>query len=68
VAISDWKHDYNYVRRRRLERAKDDVLKSSAALSDIAHRWGFSDESHFTRSSFTAAFGNPPSALRRHTN
>lgn len=57
----------SYVRRRRLERAKDEVVRTGAALSEIAHRWGFSDGSHFTRS-FTATFGSPPSALRRRSD
>lgn len=52
-----------YVRRLRLMRARQDVLGTDALISDIAHRWKFSDASHFTRR-FTDEFGVTPTAAR----
>jgi AraC family transcriptional regulator, positive regulator of tynA and feaB len=52
------------VRRRRLARARQQVIDSGLSLSTIAHRWGYADLSHFTRS-FRAMYGYPPSHLRR---
>jgi AraC-like DNA-binding protein len=52
-----------YVRRRRLERAREDILRGGEPLSAIAHRWRFADASHFTHR-FTEQFGCPPSCLR----
>jgi AraC family transcriptional activator of tynA and feaB len=54
----------SYIRERRLERAKLDVLQTDLPLTQIAFRWGFSDASHFSRR-FAAHFGTPPSGLRR---
>ena len=52
------------VRRHRLTRARQQVIDSELSLSAIAHRWGYADLSHFTRS-FRAMYGYPPSHLRR---
>jgi AraC family transcriptional regulator len=52
-----------YVRERRLERARDLVLRSRLPLIEIAVRTGFYDQSHFNRA-FKARFGVAPSALR----
>lgn len=52
-----------YVRERRLERARDLVLRSRQPLIDIAAMTGFYDQSHFNRA-FKARFGCAPSALR----
>jgi AraC-like DNA-binding protein len=52
-----------YVRRRRLERAREDILRGAEPLSAIAHRWRFADASHFTHR-FAEQFGCPPSSLR----
>lgn len=41
----------SYIRRTRLARALQDILaaKAPVTISEIAHRWGFADSSHFTR-------------------
>lgn len=52
------------VRRQRLDRARLDVLRSDRTLTAVAHRWGYADLSHFTRT-FKDAYGYPPSELRR---
>jgi AraC family transcriptional regulator len=52
-----------YVRERRLERARDLILRSRHPLNDIAAQTGFYDQSHFNRA-FKARFGLAPSALR----
>lgn len=51
------------IRVRRLARARDDLTKSDRPISVIAHRWGFSDASHFTRT-FRAHYGTSPSDYR----
>lgn len=51
------------IRVRRLARAREDLTESDMPLSTIAHRWGFSDPSHFTRS-FKAHYGSSPRDYR----
>jgi AraC family transcriptional regulator len=51
-----------YLRRLRLEAAMAE-LAGSDPLARIAHRAGFSDQSHFTRA-FKAAFGTAPGQWR----
>jgi len=55
---------YAYVRRRRLDRARDAVRASDEPLHVIAARLGFADQAHLTRW-FRRRFGVPPGALRR---
>ena len=53
-----------YVRRRRLERCRDELLRSpGASLTAIAHRGGFPDSGVFGRA-FRAAYGVSPSQYR----
>jgi AraC-like DNA-binding protein len=53
-----------YVRRRRLERCRDELVRSpSASLTSIAHRSGFPDPGVFGRA-FRAAYGASPSQYR----
>lgn len=53
-----------YVRRRRLERCREELLRSpEATLASIAHRHGFPDPGVFGRS-FRAAYGISPSQYR----
>ncbi|GAA4556931.1 helix-turn-helix domain-containing protein [Pseudonocardia xishanensis] len=52
-----------YVRRQRLDRARGDLVRTTEPLSAIAHRWGYADLAHFSRS-FKAAYGQPPSRAR----
>ena len=51
------------VRVRRLARAREDVTRSDRPISMIAHRWGFSDTSHFSRT-FKAFYGSSPTDYR----
>ena len=55
-----------YVRRRRLERAREELTRSGARdlpLAAVAHRCGFADPSVFGRA-FRAAYGMTPSRYR----
>jgi AraC-like DNA-binding protein len=51
------------IRVRRLARAREEVTDSDRPISTIAHRWGFSDTSHFSRL-FKAQYGASPSDYR----
>jgi AraC family transcriptional activator of tynA and feaB len=51
------------IRVRRLARAREELTDSDRPISTIAHRWGFSDTSHFSRS-FKAHYGTSPSDYR----
>jgi AraC-like DNA-binding protein len=56
-----------YVRQRRLERIRDELLQPWTVhlpVSTIAARWGFPDPSVFTRV-FTRQFGRGPQRFRR---
>jgi AraC family transcriptional regulator len=54
----------NYVRQRRIERARVAVAKGEQPLSAIAIDAGFADQSHFTRV-FRQAFGETPGQYAR---
>jgi AraC family transcriptional regulator len=54
----------NYVRQRRVERARAAVAKGEKPLSAIAIDAGFADQSHFTRV-FRQAFGETPGQYAR---
>jgi AraC family transcriptional regulator len=53
-----------YVMKRRLEKACHLMVTSSASLSEIVLRAGFSDQSHLCRL-FRQAFGQSPASWRR---
>ncbi|MGQ9369184.1 acetamidase/formamidase family protein [Azospirillum sp. ST 5-10] len=56
----------SYVRRRRLDRCKGELQDPNHAresVAEIALRWGFANQAHFSRA-FSAAFGVPPRAVR----
>lgn len=55
-----------YVRRRRLERAREELVASGEGytVSAVAARWHFADASHFSRA-FKRHFGETPSSLGR---
>ena len=50
------------IRVRRLARAREELSESDRPVSVIAHRWGFSDTSHFSRS-FKAHYGTSPTRV-----
>jgi len=51
------------IRVRRLARARAELTDGDRPISSIAHRWGFSDTSHFSRL-FKARYGTSPSDYR----
>lgn len=56
-----------YLRHRRLARCEGDLADphyAEEAIADIARRWGFRDQAHFSRA-FAARNGLSPSAYRR---
>jgi AraC family transcriptional regulator len=53
-----------YIMRRRVERAAELSRLTQLALAEIAHRTGFSSQSHMTRA-VKAQFGETPGAMRR---
>lgn len=53
-----------YIRKQRIEKAKDLMVTPSYSLTEIAYLTGFSDQSHFTRI-FKQHTGASPSEYRR---
>ena len=55
-----------YIRERRLKRSDEDLRSSIARVSiaEIAYRWGFADQSHFSKH-YKAHFGRTPSETRK---
>jgi AraC family transcriptional activator of tynA and feaB len=53
-----------YVRRRRLEQARDDLISGNGTLTvcEIGQRWCFADSSHFIRA-FRQRFGTTPARI-----
>ena len=54
----------NFIRQRRIQRARAEVAKGDRPLSMIALDAGFSDQSHFTRV-FRQVFGETPGQYAR---
>ncbi len=52
-----------YVRRLRVEAASCALLDADEPLARVAHRFGFTDQSHFTRV-FARVMGVPPGRFR----
>ncbi|MET9692621.1 helix-turn-helix domain-containing protein [Streptomyces sp. NPDC006514] len=55
-----------WIQQRRLEEARRELSKPGRAvvtIASVAHRWGFVDAAHFSRS-FRAAYGMPPREWR----
>ncbi|MFC8508076.1 helix-turn-helix domain-containing protein [Streptomyces sp. NPDC057411] len=52
-----------WVRQRRLESCRFELSRSTrrTTMAAMAHRWGFSSPSHFSRT-FRGAYGMSPSA------
>jgi AraC family transcriptional regulator len=61
---STGKPPHMWLTDRRVDRAKELILKSSLALADVADACGFADQAHFTRV-FAANVGTTPSRWRR---
>ncbi|MDJ1371995.1 AraC family transcriptional regulator [Gulosibacter molinativorax] len=60
----------SYVRTRRLERCYLDLTDPEnfdVPVAAIGARWGFKDAAHFSRA-FKGAYGETPSAVRRHAS
>ena len=55
-----------FVKERRLVCARDDLSRDrdDETIAAVAHRWGFADQSTFTKA-FRARFGAPPGAFSR---
>ena len=52
-----------YVRERRLERARAELMSTSLTVSELAARWHFTDSSHFVRT-YKKRFGETPGRHR----
>ncbi|MFI5680158.1 AraC family transcriptional regulator [Streptomyces cellulosae] len=53
-----------YVRERRLERARVELVSTRLTVSELAARWHFADGSHFVKA-YKKHFGETPTASRR---
>lgn len=53
-----------YIRKLRIEKAKELIRQSRFSLTEIAYLTGFSDQSHFTRV-FKQVMGNNPSQFKK---
>ncbi len=59
-----------YVRGRRLERSKNDLVNPiyrALSISEICFRWGFNGEAHFSRV-FRKKYGSSPREFRRRNS
>ncbi len=54
----------NYLMEKRLEKAKELLLKTGLSIGEICHQVGFKDIAHFSRS-FKKKYKAPPSGFRR---
>jgi YesN/AraC family two-component response regulator len=54
----------DYIRKHRIEKAKELMANSQYSLTEIAYLTGFSDQSHFTRI-FKKHTGKNPSSYRK---
>jgi AraC-like DNA-binding protein len=55
---------HRWVVRQRVDQACGDLLATSLPMAEIALRWGFSDQSHLTRT-FAALLGMTPARWKR---
>lgn len=54
-----------FIREKRLVRAREDLsVEGSITIAEIAHRWGFSDQSQFNKA-YRAQFGCTPTETRK---
>ncbi|GDY13173.1 hypothetical protein LBMAG53_20510 [Planctomycetota bacterium] len=52
-----------FILRRRLERAREDIIQTGMPVVDAAKSWGFHDPFHFSRA-YKRCFGVPPTRHR----
>ena len=52
-----------YVKRRRIEKSASDLLHKNITATEIAHKYGFSDNSSYSRS-FKKYFGVSPTEFK----
>ena len=73
LSLSSFKRKFNsvfgtsptrYIKTKRLEKAKELLLKTNLRISDIAYDCGFNDMGYFSKS-FASAFDYPPSEYRK---
>jgi AraC family transcriptional regulator len=55
---------HQYVLKRRIERAATQLKKDDVAIAAVAHQFGFTDQSHFTRT-FKQFKGMTPKAFKQ---
>ena len=54
-----------FIREKRLVRAREDLrVDGATTIAEIAHRWGFSDQSQFNKA-YRAHFGCTPTDTRK---
>ncbi len=54
-----------FIREKRLVRAREDLsVEAATTIAEIAHRWGFSDQSQFNKA-YRAQFGCTPTETRK---
>ena len=53
-----------HIKRKRLERSKELLIKTNKRIADIAFDCGYNDPGHFSKS-FTAHFGQSPSEYKK---
>lgn len=54
-----------FIREKRLVRAREDLsVEGATTIAEIAHRWGFSDQSRFNKA-YRARFGCTPTDTRK---
>ncbi|HCP80229.1 MAG TPA: AraC family transcriptional regulator [Octadecabacter sp.] len=54
-----------FIREKRLVRAREDLsVEGATTVAEIAHRWGFSDQSQFNKA-YRAQFGCTPTETRK---
>lgn len=57
---------YNYINRRRLEKAASDLIRTQIPVTEIALNYGFNSSAAFTRS-FKRYYGLSPSQFRKRS-
>ncbi len=58
---------HQYLTKRRIERAAYDLKQKNLTIAQVAHRFGFTDQSHFTRA-FKQIKGTTPKHFMQHSS